>query len=238
MELEHLLSEFEAIVVNSRDAAADFRKLCHLCREMMPHPVWNELAVLDVQSDLHTIEQWARMVLTKEPPGASIDAFWFGLMEEWTDEGGTGTTLYLSGAEEFDAEDDSFDWTIDPAYLPEGRHVHSEILAELARRSDEFADEEMVEDDQDEWVEESEEDFSEEEDFEDELLESVSSLISYFLTLGYAGLAVGHLCRTLDIKVLLGGATPRVVAVGFDEGDAIILGELAADGWHTTDISR
>jgi hypothetical protein len=52
------------------------------------------------------------------------------------------------------------------------------------------------------------------------------------LPLGYAGLAVTELCRTVDPGLLLGAAESRHVAVGWDSGDCIVLGTVRRDGWR------
>jgi hypothetical protein len=54
----------------------------------------------------------------------------------------------------------------------------------------------------------------------------------YALCLGYACLAVADICAAVDPAVLLGSTESRAVAVGFDEGDSILLGTIDSDGLH------
>lgn len=54
----------------------------------------------------------------------------------------------------------------------------------------------------------------------------------YVLSLGYACLATRDLMQSLNLALLLGSAGTRAVAVGFDEGDAIVLGQLTRDGFR------
>src|SRR5262245_35287050 len=50
----------------------------------------------------------------------------------------------------------------------------------------------------------------------------------YVLCLGYACLAVKDLCETVPPELLLGSRDKRAVAVGFDSGDEILIGEVLA----------
>ena len=49
----------------------------------------------------------------------------------------------------------------------------------------------------------------------------------YCYWFGYAALAVAHLCRTIDSRLLLGKLKSRAVTVGFDDGDFVNLPPLA-----------
>lgn len=52
-----------------------------------------------------------------------------------------------------------------------------------------------------------------------------------YFCLWYAALAVAHLCRELSDS-LLAGADRRAVAVGFDSGDAVLIGSLSRSGFE------
>ncbi len=54
----------------------------------------------------------------------------------------------------------------------------------------------------------------------------------YRLALAYGGLVVRWLTRALSPELLLGGASERVLAVGFHDGDSIGIGTLRPDGLH------
>jgi hypothetical protein len=61
----------------------------------------------------------------------------------------------------------------------------------------------------------------------------VVSLGEYVLGFGYASLVVRTVCHELRVSVL-GEAAWRGVAVGFDCGDAIVLGRIESTGWRPT----
>jgi hypothetical protein len=54
----------------------------------------------------------------------------------------------------------------------------------------------------------------------------------YALCLEYACLAVAEICTTIDPAILLGTRESGAVAVGFDEGDAVPLGDIDLAGLH------
>jgi hypothetical protein len=60
----------------------------------------------------------------------------------------------------------------------------------------------------------------------------VAAVGEYMLGLGYACLAVRDTCDGLRSQ-LLAGARDRGIAMGFDCGDAVLLGAHRADGWHS-----
>jgi len=56
----------------------------------------------------------------------------------------------------------------------------------------------------------------------------VGDIGEYVLCLGYACLAVKHLCETIPSELLFGSRGTRAVAVGFDSGDEILIGDVLA----------
>jgi hypothetical protein len=54
----------------------------------------------------------------------------------------------------------------------------------------------------------------------------VGDIGEYVLCQGYACLAVKHLCETIPKELLLGSKGKRSVAVGFDSGDEILIGDV------------
>lgn len=56
----------------------------------------------------------------------------------------------------------------------------------------------------------------------------------YPLCLGYGAFAVRELLRQTDASLILGGSQAVGIAVGFDSGDFVILGEFCDDGLRPT----
>jgi hypothetical protein len=58
--------------------------------------------------------------------------------------------------------------------------------------------------------------------------QGVGDIGEYVLCLGYACLVVKYLCETVPPELLLGSRDKRTVAVGFDAGDGILIGDVLA----------
>ena len=61
--------------------------------------------------------------------------------------------------------------------------------------------------------------------------EETKLLGEYLLLIGYAGLVLRDILPAVNPHLLLGSAASRVVAVGYDDGDFITLGEITGEGW-------
>jgi len=62
----------------------------------------------------------------------------------------------------------------------------------------------------------------------------VASFAEWVLCLGYASLVVQRMCQTIDPGLLLRRRASRAVAVGWDDGDWIVLGVMDQSGWMTS----
>jgi hypothetical protein len=64
------------------------------------------------------------------------------------------------------------------------------------------------------------------------------SMGEYVLCLGYASLAIVEICRRIDNHLLLGDSSARALAVGFDSGDFVLLGEVNQRGLQQNRVTR
>ena len=62
-------------------------------------------------------------------------------------------------------------------------------------------------------------------------IEDAGLLGEYTLCLGYVCLVVAEIARSLASDLFLGNAAARPVAVGFDDGDGLLLGNIGQTGW-------
>jgi hypothetical protein len=97
------------------------------CHKQYPWTGWGEIAKLDFEADVAAMAKWLEGVLQSEPPPSTVKAFWFGIFNPVYD-GVTTSDTYIARANEFDPDDESFDWACDPAYFPDDRYAHSQIL--------------------------------------------------------------------------------------------------------------
>lgn len=123
------------IVLSGASPRDGVGQLLDYCCQLVPKFDWDALRTLDFEADSVTLQDWLTAVLTEEPPSTAIVAYWFGLFEAELDDENT-FLLYLAGAEEFDADDESGDWACDPPYFPEARYVQSAVLHSIYQHLD------------------------------------------------------------------------------------------------------
>lgn len=81
------------------------------------------------QADTQALRSWWAGSLRDEPPSSDTRSLWFGLFE-----GEQGTTLYVQGYREFDADDETAEWaTTEPSWAPDGRYIHPQGVVRSAR---------------------------------------------------------------------------------------------------------
>lgn len=191
-------------------------ELVDYCKASCPSSVWDKILRLDFAKDVACLQAWLRHVLTDEPPAENIKAFWFGLFNPDI-AGQISCDLYLSGSVEFDPEDETFDWACltDESYLPNGGYAKSRVLHEIYH---------IVHSDQPVFPHPC----------KMGLCKGNTScwLGEYALCLGYACLSIKEVLRSIEPTLLLGKARTRAVAVGYDSGDGIIIGNIDQNGWH------
>jgi hypothetical protein len=69
--------------------------------------------------DAESLKSWWTSLLTDEPPTAETRGLWFGLFES-----GDGTTFYVQGYPEFNADDETAEWATDePSWAPSNRYL-------------------------------------------------------------------------------------------------------------------
>jgi hypothetical protein len=75
--------------------------------------------------DAELLRSWWGALLRTDPPSTETRALWFGLFEDSYG----GTTLYVQGYPEFDADDETAEWaTVEPSWAPDGRYVRLPVL--------------------------------------------------------------------------------------------------------------
>lgn len=107
--------------------------LIDYCAEQEPWHGWNVLRRLEFDSDQLNLKQWLEELLTHELPPDHLKAFWFGLFNPVIN-GKSTCGLYAAGTEAFDHKDEDFEWTCNPAWLPDGRYAKSKILDAIYQR--------------------------------------------------------------------------------------------------------
>lgn len=201
--------QVEAVVRSNMSVAEGMKSLLDFCEERLPDPSWEQLRAVDWERDIPELERWLDGLLVQELVPETCQAFYFGLAQCHDPEGTEDGSLQFL----FLGGTDQFDIN-DP---------HCEWAVGLAYSP-------------------------QDQDAPSESLiaisrrmqgrpEDVRDIGEYVLGLGFAGLAVKHLCKYATHS-LLGTLEKRGVAVGFVEGDGLTLGFLTCDGWIEPDAPR
>lgn len=215
MELDH--AEAHGWVVEEltrrRPVAEAMSALIDRCAAARPHPDWDRLRALPY-GDLSTLVRWVEDVFCDEPAAEPLRGLWFGLFNPCPDGRNPVADVYVCGSKRFNPDPHDNGWAVGPDWWPDGRYADSAVLADLYRVA--YRQGAKVAEQKD----------------------ALGVDAEYPLALGYAAFAVRELLTRLDPTLFLGESESLGVAVGFDSGDFVLLGELTADGLGPTDPSK
>lgn len=172
------------------------------CQKNIPNDNWQKFIELPYNNTAD-MAKWLENVLLSDPLPNDIKALWFGMFNLENDNDEMSADIYVSGANEFDIEDEAAEWACDPIYFPDKRYSKSLILDNICRIAYDQNSDEPLEND-----------------------------AEYPLSLAYGCFIIKELMTTLPIQLILGKTTNVYVAVGFDSGDFILIGYLDTKGFH------
>lgn len=185
--------------------AESMSRLLDECEAKYPHPDWSRFRSLPF-GDLSPLSAWIQRPFRDDPPRDPLRGLWFGLFNPCPD-GRPVADLYLCGSKRFYPDPDDNDWAVGPDWWPAGRYAESAVLAAVYR----IAYREGISD-------------------TSEAKKCLGNTAEYPLCLGYGAFAVRELIGQTDTSLIRGGAETVGIAVGFDSGDFVLLGELCNDG--------
>ena len=203
MDIGAAFDETLRIVTTAQSMDEGMNALLDYSAAVYPSPIWATLKTLDHQQDAIGIRTWLEGVLTAEPPPSHVKAFWFGIYNPVVDEE-ESRGLYMVGSTAPYSDDDP-GWACwnDDSYLSDDRYTPSTVLSDIYKAIN--ADDNLIP-------------FGE-----------------YTLILGYASLAVAEAIREISPSLFFGGSASNErldVGVGFDDGDYLLLGRVAIDGFE------
>jgi hypothetical protein len=104
-----------------------------------PDGDWRPFNDIPYDREVSSLQRdWLPCIFDQDPPATvPIAGLWFGLFNPVRDKNGQSeevTDMYVAGALTFDLDAESL-WAFRPAYFPEGRYAHSEVLADIHRAS-------------------------------------------------------------------------------------------------------
>lgn len=213
--------------LSGSSVAEGMEKLVRGFKSEHPDKIWKSVAKIDFEKDAAKAAKRILGLLKSLQPPKEVEVLWFGLTEWYGDRiYGDGINIGLTAAAEFDGSSDEPVWAAKADFAPKKPQKVSDALPKLSDIFDEFYSD--FEDDED----------LEDRDDYDELLQRVEAINErgkYLLSLGYAGLLVSHVCRTVDIDLFWakGRSKDLAVATGFDEGTMWFkVGVFKKDGFH------
>jgi len=120
-----------AEVRDSRPVDDSMQRIIAQCAAAAPHRDWDRLSALDFD-DVGPLREWIETSLVDEAPDAPLHGLWFGIFNPVYGDGPTAD-FYISGTDRFDPNPDSNEWAGGPAWWPESRYAHSEIMSAIYR---------------------------------------------------------------------------------------------------------
>lgn len=194
-----------AELARQRPVAESMDTLINQCAKNYPHPDWALLRALPF-SDLSPLENWIQQLLGTEPPSLLIQGLWFGLFNPCYDGHSPVADIYLCGSEQFHPDPQDNSWAVGPTWWPDARYAMSKVLAEIYRIAYTPGTSKP------------------------NLGNCLGNDAEYPLVLGYGVFAVRNLLERIDPALLPGKADSLGVAVGFDSGDFILVGNMTRNG--------
>jgi hypothetical protein len=112
-----------------RSIEDSMRHVIDLCASAAPHRDWQRLRSLQYD-DLGPLMDWIEEALRTEPPEVTLRGLWFGISNPIRGDGPTAD-FYICGSERFGSDPESNEWACRPAWRPESRYAHSEVMAAI-----------------------------------------------------------------------------------------------------------
>lgn len=189
-----------------RPVAESMARLVDLCEATCPHPDWSKLRSLPY-ADLAPLAQWLERPFRHQPHSVPLRGLWFGLFNPCRlPLLKPSADIYLCGSERFHTRLHDNSWAVRPDWWPDARYARSNVLASIYRIA--FRRRSWW------WKRE----------------QALADEAEYALCLGYASFAVRDLLERVPPSHVLGGSKALGVAVGFDDGDFVLIGELTQRG--------
>ena len=199
-------------VVPRQSIGESVDRLLARCEKARPHPDWAQFRALPYD-DLLPLLKWVQRPFRKEPPVRPLRGLWFGLFNPCPNGRAPVSDIYVCGSERFDPDPTNNNWAVGPDWWPESRYAESTVLAEIYRIA---------------YRQKSR---------PAERKAALGIDAEYPLCLGYAVFAVRELLEQIKPSLILGKSPALGVAVGFDNGDFVLLGEVTMQGVSPPDPS-
>lgn len=188
-----------------RPVAESMAALIDKCEALRPHSDWDKLRALPY-ADYSPLLEWVRAAFRDEPPDIPLQGLWFGMCNPCPDGRTPVVDMSVCGSERFNPDPHDNSWAVGPDWSPSSRYAHSTVLADVYRIA--YRKRPPV--------------------AEHEKRLTIDA--EYPLSLGYGAFAVREVLEQVEPSLVLCRSDSVGVAVGFDSGDFVLLGELTRSG--------
>ena len=131
IDYESALVAIEKAIFSPATVTVAMGELVDHCASQMPGDHWKAIKDLPWEKSIDELQGWVEKILQTEPPDDDVDALYFGVYYPETDDGSPRIpVLYFAGTDSFDGDE----WTVTPAYAPEGMDHDSPLLVDLHTR--------------------------------------------------------------------------------------------------------
>jgi len=205
LDLGQLHGWIVAELTRKRPVAESMAALIDQCETAHPHSDWAKLRELPY-ADLSSLLEWVREPFRDEPSASLLKGLWFGLFNPCPDGRTPVVDIYVCGSKQFDPDPFDNSWAVGPDWWPDSRYANSAVLADIYRIAYRYGAEQT------------------------EQKDCLGNDAEYPLVLGYGAFAVRELLGRIEPSKLLGRSDSLGVAVGFDSGDFVLVGQLVRNG--------
>lgn len=192
-------------LVRDRPVGESMREVIRRCDVIRPHADWRRLAAIDFDEST-PLRNWFEQALREEPYGVAIRGLWFGLYNPCNDESEYVADIRVSGSETFTPDPNDCEWACESVWRPQSENARSAALANIYRIAYPVGLDDVEQE------------------------KRLGNDAEYPLCLAYGAFAVRRLLREFDRELLRGSSERIGVAVGFDSGDFLLVGELSSEG--------
>lgn len=202
---------FDWIVEESRirrPVEESMAALIDYCEDRQPHPDWALFRDLHY-GDLSALTSWLSKTFSAKPSKTILRGLWFGLFNPCLDDGTPVADIYVSGSKRYCADPRSNEWAVGPDWWPRSRYAKSSILEAIYRIANPSDPEQTS------------------------TSKNLCAEAEYALCLGYGTFAAQAILLEMEPALILGGSETLGVAVGFDSGDFVLLGDVDSTGLST-----
>ena len=154
--------------------------------------------------------EWIQTPFREEPSKARLKGLWFGLFNPCPD-GTPVADIYVCGSKRFEPDFNDNSWAVGPDWWPQARYASSSILADVYRIAYQVGGSDA------------------------KRKNCLGNDAEYPLCLGFGTFAVRHLLACVEPTLILGKSKSIGIAVGFDSGDFVLLGEFSRHGLNPID---